>query len=63
VRANAGADSFRSSIGLRKCLKAAKDQVRQAKAMLDKAGAMLERPAGAKQLYDLSVIPRCRNDS
>lgn len=36
VRANAGADSFRSSMGLRKCLKAAKDQVRQAKAMLDK---------------------------
>jgi len=36
VRANAGADSFRSSMGLRKCLKAAKEQVRQAKKMLDK---------------------------
>ena len=36
VRANAGAASFRSGPGLRKCLKAAKEQVRQAKAMLDK---------------------------
>jgi transposase len=36
VRANAGADSFRSAMGLRKCLKAAKEQVQQTKAMLDK---------------------------
>ena len=36
VRANAGAASFRSQQGLRKCLKEAKEQVRQAKAMLDK---------------------------
>lgn len=36
VRANAGAASFRKHQGLRKCLKAAKEQVRQAKAMLDK---------------------------
>jgi transposase len=36
VRASAGADSFRSHMGLRRCLKAAKEQVRQAKAMLDK---------------------------
>src|SRR5262245_12708688 len=36
VRANAGAASFRSHKGLRKCLKEAKEQVRQAKAMLDK---------------------------
>src|SRR5262245_4805760 len=35
VRASAGADSFRSHRGLRRCLKAAKEQVRQAKAMLD----------------------------
>jgi transposase len=36
VRASAGAASFRSQKGLRKCLKAARDQVRQTKAMLDK---------------------------
>lgn len=36
VRASAGAASFRSHVGLRKCLKAARDQVRQTKAMLDK---------------------------
>lgn len=36
VRANAGAASFRRQQGLRKCLKAAKEQVRQAKAMLDR---------------------------
>lgn len=36
VRASAGAASFRSQMSLRKCLKAAKEQVRQAKAMLDK---------------------------
>lgn len=36
VRANAGADSFRSERGLRKCLKAAKEQVRRTKALLDK---------------------------
>jgi hypothetical protein len=36
VRANAGADSFRSAKGLRDCLRAAKEQVREARAMLDK---------------------------
>ena len=36
VRASAGAASFRSYMGLRKCLKAAKEQVRQTKALLDK---------------------------
>lgn len=36
VRASAGADSFRTAKGLRKCMKAAKEQVRRAKAMLDK---------------------------
>jgi hypothetical protein len=36
VRASAGAASFRSAKGLRECLRAAKEQVREAKAMLDK---------------------------
>lgn len=36
VRANAGAASFRSAKGLRKCLDGAQEQVQQAKAMLDK---------------------------
>jgi transposase len=36
VRASAGAASFRSHQGLRKCLQAAKEQVRQTKALLDK---------------------------
>jgi len=36
VRANAGADSFRSAKRLRDCLRAAKEQVRDARAMLDK---------------------------
>lgn len=36
VRASAGAASFRSAAGLRKCLKDAKDQVRRTRAMLDK---------------------------
>lgn len=36
VRASAGAASFRSHKGLRKCLDAAKEQVRQTKAMIDK---------------------------
>lgn len=36
VRANAGAASFRKATGLRKCLKAAQEQVREAKQMLDK---------------------------
>jgi transposase len=36
VRASAGAASFRSAKGLKKCLHAAKEQVREAKVMLDK---------------------------
>lgn len=36
VRANAGAASFRSHQGLRRCLKAAKEQVQHAKRLLDK---------------------------
>jgi transposase len=36
VRANAGAASFRSKDGLKKCLKAAKEQVREVRALLDK---------------------------
>ena len=36
VRASSGAASFRKMSGLRKCLKAAKEQVRQTKRMLDK---------------------------
>lgn len=36
VRASAGAASFRSAKGLKKCLRAAKEQVREAKAMLNK---------------------------
>ena len=36
VRANAGAASFRSAKGLKKCLKAAKEQVQLTRAMLDK---------------------------
>lgn len=36
VRASAGAASFRTARGLRKCLQAAKEQVRKTKAMLDK---------------------------
>ncbi len=36
VRANAGAASFRSAKGLKKCLQAAQEQMRATKAMLDK---------------------------
>jgi len=36
VRASAGAASFRSAKGLKKCLQVAKEQVRKTKAMLDK---------------------------
>lgn len=36
VRANAGASSFRSPKGLKKCLQAAREQVRHTRAMLDK---------------------------
>jgi transposase len=39
VRANAGAASFRSANGLKACLKEAAEQVRQAKALLDKDDA------------------------